>query len=177
MERVLIANRGVIARRLVRGFAARGVETVAVFSEPDVEQPYVDEADYAVYLNGQTVAETYLDVQRIVAAGMDAACDALHPGTCFLADSPELVEASNRANLQFIGPSRQVVATATDRLQLRRLCREMGIPLVPASATLEPEDDGVAIAAQMGVPLLVRSARGKQHRRVDALGEVAAANR
>ena len=80
ISRVLIANRGEIARRLIREFRERGIETVCVFSEDEADADWLDDADYAVYLNGKTVDETYLHVQRIISAAHDAGCDAIHPG-------------------------------------------------------------------------------------------------
>ena len=88
IQRVLIANRGEIARRLIRMLAAHDIESVTVFSEPEVEQPWVDEADYAVYLNGATLADTYMNGRKLISSALDAAADAIHPGYCFLAERP-----------------------------------------------------------------------------------------
>ena len=103
IQRVLIANRGEIASRLIRQFRAVGTETAVVFSEPDVDAPWVEEADYPVYLNGKTVAETYLDPMRVVAAACDAGCEAIHPGYCFLAERVDFVQLAEGANVAVIG--------------------------------------------------------------------------
>ena len=98
IQRVLIANRGEVARRLIRYFRERDIETVAVFSEPDAEHPWVEEADYACYLDGVTVPETYLDARKVVSAAMDSGADGVHPGYCFLADRSEFYEITELAN-------------------------------------------------------------------------------
>ncbi len=173
--RVLVANRGEIARRLIRQLKEAGIETVSVFSEPDVEQPYVEEADYSVYLNGKTVAETYLDSSRIVGAAMDAGCDAIHPGYCFLAERPDFVHEANLANLAVIGADKRALTRAGDRFDLRRVARDLGIPIIPASDPLRPGDDGVAAAAQIGFPLYVKTPAGGVIRRVETMADLPAA--
>lgn len=168
IERVLIASRGEVARRLIRQFREAGVETVAVFSEPDVEQPWVEEADYAVYLMGRTVGETYLDPRRVVSAAMDAGCDAIHPGYCFLAERVDFVQMAMLANLLVIGGDPRALARAVDRFDVRRVARDLGIPIVPASERLAPDDDGVGAGALLGFPLYVKAPAGQVAQRVTA---------
>ncbi len=175
MQRVLIANRGEIARRLIRYYAERGVETVAVFSEPDVEQPWVDEADYAVYLNGDTVAETYRHAVRVVSAALDAGCDIIHPGYCFLADDVGFATNAMNSGVVVVGADHKVLARVSHRDTLRAVAETLGIPLIPASTELALEADGYAEAAQIGVPLLVRAVAGDLVERVDDLEEIPAA--
>ncbi len=170
--RVLIANRGEIARRLIRQYREAGVETVSVFSEPDMEQPYVEEADYSAYLNGRTVLETYLDPSRMVAVAMDAGCDAIHPGYCFLAERVEFAEMAMMANLAVIGAEPRALARAVDRFHVRQLASELGIPLIPASDPLPADSDGLSEAAQLGTPLFVKTAAGGPLRRVEHLEAV-----
>lgn len=169
IARVLIANRGEVARRLIRQFKKEGIETVVVFSEPDVEQPWIEEADYAVYLNGRTVAETYMDARRVVSAAMDAGCDAIHPGYCFLAERPDFVKMAGMANLSVIGADFRVLTRAVDRFDLRRVARDLSIPIIPASDPLPEGDDGVAAGAQLGFPLYVKAVQGAVVRRVESL--------
>ena len=160
LTRVLIANRGEVARRLIRYFRQQGVETVAVFSEPEVEQVWVDEADYAVYLNGRTVSDTYLDGDRLVAAAQDAACDVIHPGYCFLAERPDFHRLAASANLGVVGPGHKVLETLVDRTAVRQVARELEIPMIPASGALGVDEDGVESSTQVGFPLMVKAVSG-----------------
>ena len=115
IERVLVGGRGIIARRVVAACRAHHLESVVVFSEPDAEQAVLDEASYAAYLNGRTVAETYLHPGRVLGCAMDAGCEALHPGTCFLAEHLGFHEAAANANVLVIGPPAPVVFRVVDR--------------------------------------------------------------
>lgn len=174
IQRVLIANRGEIATRLIQYYKAQGIETVAAFSEPDVDQAWVQEADYPVYLNGRTVAETYLDPMRVVGAALDAGADAIHPGYCFLAERVDFVQLAVNANVAVIGFDPHRLWRAVDRFELRRHAREIGIPLIPASDVLHETDDGVAIGAQLGFPLFVKAVGGGVIRRVTRIEDLAA---
>ncbi len=174
VQRVLIANRGEIARRLIREFKSLGIETVSVFSEPDQGQPWVEEADYSAYLNGRTVAETYLDANRVIGVAMDAGCDAVHPGYCFLAGRLDFAELANQANMAIIGSDPRALARVVDRQSVRRVARELGIPLIPASDPISAEQDPVGIGAQLGFPLFVKTMVGDVIRRVDSLDRLAA---
>jgi acetyl-CoA/propionyl-CoA carboxylase biotin carboxyl carrier protein len=167
MLRVLVANRGVTARRLVAAFQALGMETVAAFCEPDVDRAYVEEADYPVYLGGRTVQETFLDPTRVLSAALDAGCDAIHPGTCFLAERPELVELASRASVAVVAPDAEVLDRVTDRFEVYAAARALGVPIIPTSAA--PVGDRVepmAAAAQLGWPLYVKAVRGGVMRHV-----------
>ena len=175
LQRILVASRGEIARRLIRYYKGLGIETVAVFSEADVEQPWVEEADYPVYLNGKTVAETYMHPQRIVSAALDAGCDAIHPGYCFLAERVDFIQYALNANMGVIGNEPRALWRAVDRFELRKHAREVGIPLVPASEPLDEKDDGVATGAQLGLPLFVKAVGGGVIRRVARLEDLPAA--
>lgn len=172
IERVLIANRGEIASRLIRHFKAAGVETVSVFSEPDVEQPWVEEADFSVYLNGKTVAETYLDADKVVGAAMDAGADAVHPGYCFLADSPEFYSLCENANLFAFGAGSALLDTAGDRVAVRDLGRQLELDVVPGSEVLTNDMDIVAEAVQVGFPLYVKAQHSSQCIRVEKLADL-----
>lgn len=169
IQRVLIANRGEIALRLIRYFKDQGIETISVFSEPDVDQPWVEEADYSVYLNGRTVAETYLDARRVVSAAMDAGADAIHPGYCFLADRPEFYEMCESANLLAYGAGRELLARAGDRIAVREIGTALGLDVVPGSDVLTSSTDVVAEAVQTGFPLYVKAQHSSACRRVESL--------
>jgi acetyl/propionyl-CoA carboxylase alpha subunit len=159
VTRVLIANRGEMARRLIKHFKGLDIETVVVFSESEADYAHLDEADYAVYLNGKTVKDTYLNAQRVLSAAMDAGCDAIHPGYCFLAERVDFFQMAAGANVAVIGCDYQVLPLVVDRFGLREVARQIGIPLIPASAVPDGED-GLATGAQMGVPLFVKARSG-----------------
>jgi acetyl/propionyl-CoA carboxylase alpha subunit len=159
MQRILLAGRGELMRRLIRTFRERGDETVTVFSEPEVEQPWVDEADYAVYLNGATVEDTYLHAQRIISAAHDAGATIIHPGYCFFAERADFVASANAANLRVIGLSREDLERVADRFAVREAAEALDIPVIPAVPVPEGED-GLAQAAGLELPVYVKAVAG-----------------
>ncbi|MFT6142681.1 MAG: acetyl/propionyl-CoA carboxylase alpha subunit [Myxococcota bacterium] len=177
MERVFIATRGEIASRLVAWFKAQDppVETVTMFSEVDAEQPWVDEADYSVYVPGQTVEETYANPSRVIGAAMDAGCDVIHPGYCFLAKHLGFFQAAANANIAVIGTSIPRLAAALNRGHIDAVCDKYGIDRIPSTADLSETDDGIAEAAQLGFPLYVKASSGGKRIRVDRMEGLAAA--
>ncbi|MBW1877742.1 MAG: hypothetical protein JRI25_01270 [Deltaproteobacteria bacterium] len=159
-DRVLIANRGALARRLIRSFAEEEVETVSVFHGPDVDQPWVEEADYGVYLNGQTVAETYLHTNRVVGAALDAGCDAVHPGSGYLGESLEFHGAAERANVGIVGTDTQLLRRIGSRFELHQKVRSLGIATIPCSEDIPDGSDMERIANtadHLGYPVDVLS--------------------
>lgn len=158
--RALIADRGVVARRLIEAFREEEVETVSVFSEPDVEQPWVDEADYGVYLNGATPAETYLHFRRVVSSALDAGCEAVHPGTSPLAQSLDLHDAAANANLLVLGTDTALLKRVHDRMRVVQLAASLRVPTIPCSSDI-PDDHDPELVAQaaeeLGFPLWIRS--------------------
>lgn len=175
IQRVLVANRGEIASRLFRYFREHEVETVSAFLEAEVEQPWVAEADYDAYLNGKTVATTYLDVMHVVGAAADAGCDAIHPGYCFLAERVDLIAVAANANLAVIGADPRALARVVDRFEVRRRARELGLPVIPGSDPLPEGDDGIEAGARFGFPLFVKAVGGGVVRRVDTVEALPAA--
>ena len=172
IERVLINARGEMAWRLIAFYREREIESVVVFSEADAEQPWLDDADYAVYLNGRTVAETYADARRVVSAAIDAGCDAIHPGYCFLAQRPDFFDAASKANMLVVGPDPRALIRVVDRMSLRGLAQKVGISLIPASEALPDGDDGIAAGAQLGAPLFVKAVDGKAYARARTVDEL-----
>ncbi|HEV7811044.1 MAG TPA: biotin carboxylase N-terminal domain-containing protein [Candidatus Limnocylindrales bacterium] len=164
--RVLIANRGEIAVRILRACRELGVETVAVYSDSDAGASHVRAADLAVRLGPAPSAESYLRGDAIVEAALATASEAIHPGYGFLSERPEFAAAVEAAGLVFIGPTSASIAALGDKLAARRSAAGAGVPVVPG--TLEPaaidRPDGVAaIAAEaerVGYPLLVKAAAG-----------------
>ena len=183
-SRVLIANRGEIAVRLIRACRELGLESVAVYSDADAGAPHVRAADQAVRLGPAPAAESYLRADRIVAAALATGAQAIHPGYGFLAERAAFAEACLAAGLVFVGPAPATLAGLGDKLAARRAARDAGVPVVPG--TLEParfdrpasRAHMAAVADDVGWPLLVKAAAGgggRGMRRVEHRAELQAA--
>ena len=158
---VLVANRGEIARRIVRGCRTLGLATVAVYSEADRDAPHVKDADRAVLLGPAPARESYLDAERLLRAARESGADAVHPGYGFLSENWRFAAACAEARLTFIGPSPEAIRAMGDKPQARRRMGAAGVPIVPGSA--EPVDDAEAaarIAAEIGYPAIMKAAAG-----------------
>ena len=158
---VLVANRGEIARRIVRGCRALGLATVAVYSEADRDAPHVKDADRAVLLGPAPARESYLDAERLLRAARESGADAVHPGYGFLSENWRFAAACAEARLTFIGPSPEAIRAMGDKPQARRRMGAAGVPIVPGSA--EPVGDAEAaarIAAEIGYPVILKAAAG-----------------
>ena len=158
---VLVANRGEIARRIVRGCRTLGLATVAVYSEADRDAPHVKDADRAVLLGPAPARESYLDAERLLRAARESGADALHPGYGFLSENWRFALACAEARLTFIGPSPEAIRAMGDKPQARRRMGAAGVPIVPGSA--EPVGDAEAaarIAAEIGYPVILKAAAG-----------------
>ena len=169
---LLIANRGEIARRIARTAASMGIRTVAVYSEGDRHLPIVAEADRAVALPGRTAAETYLDIDALVAAARTAGADALHPGYGFLSENAGFARAVIGAGLTWVGPPPEVIEAMGDKVAAKRLMADAGVPVLP---TWDPAggSDG-----EVTFPVLVKAAAGgggKGMRVVESPGDLAVA--
>ena len=177
---VLIANRGEIARRVLRAAHEMGLRTVAVYSEPDAHAPYVREADLAAPLKGATATETYLDQAQIIAAARATSADAIHPGYGFLAENADFAAACLAAGLIWIGPPPGAIRQMGLKVVAKALARKAGVPTLP-DAEIASEDqrgDWEAAAKAVGYPLLVKASAGgggKGMRRVDGAAGLAEA--
>lgn len=136
---LLVANRGEIARRVIRAAHAGGIRTVAVFSEPDAHDPHVTDADRAVALTGSTSAETYLDQQQILDAARSAGADAVHPGYGFLAENAVFARACADAGLVWVGPPPRCIEAMGVKHTAKALARDAGVPTLP-DALLDSDD-------------------------------------
>ena len=137
--RILIANRGEIARRVIRTAKRLGHETVAVFADPDEFAPFVSEADHAVRLGPAALAESYLSAERLLAAAAETRADAVHPGYGFLSENAEFAQAVLDAGLTWIGPKPDAIATMGSKIEARRLAAEARVPIIPGySDSQEP---------------------------------------
>ncbi len=159
IARLLVANRGEIARRIMRTAHELGISTVAVYAEGDVDAPFVHEADSAIALSGRSSAETYLDIDKVLDAGRRSGADAVHPGYGFLSENEAFAAAVVDAGLRWLGPSPQVIGQMGDKLAAKRLMAEAGVPTLPA-IEIDAGTDVSAAAAQIGYPVLVKAAAG-----------------
>lgn len=161
IQRILIANRGEIARRIIRTSRRMGLETVAVHSDADAGEPFVREAHHAVRIGPAPARESYLDTERLIAAARASGADAVHPGYGFLSENADFARACAAAGLTFIGPPAEVIAAMGAKIAAKRLAAQAGVPVVPG---FEGDDgnDATLIAAARGVgfPLLVKASAG-----------------
>jgi acetyl/propionyl-CoA carboxylase alpha subunit len=161
MNRILIANRGEIARRVMATCRQMSIETVAVFSEADRHAPFVFEADEAVPLGGETARDSYLRIEAILDAARHSGADAVHPGYGFLAESAEFATACREAGLVFIGPSSETIAAMGSKIVSKRLMAEAGVPVVPSTTIVGlSEGETLAAAEELGWPVLVKASAG-----------------
>jgi propionyl-CoA carboxylase alpha chain len=162
LQRVLVANRGEIARRVIRGAHEAGIEAVAVFTSEDAAAPHVGEADLAVHLPGRTLAETYLNADALVAAARQGAADALHPGYGFLSEDPALPEACRRSGLVWVGPPPESMRVMGHKVRAKETVAAAGVPVLPGVVVEDSAGaDSLALAAAgVGFPLLVKAAAG-----------------
>ncbi len=161
-KRLLVANRGEIARRVFATARAMGIETVAVYADGDAGAPFVAEADQAVALGGTSAAETYLDGAKILAAARRTGADAVHPGYGFLSENAAFARAVIDAGLTWVGPPPEAITAMGDKLAAKRLTTEVGVPTLPM-VELEGDADGARLATAargIGYPLLVKAAAG-----------------
>lgn len=159
-KRVLIANRGAIARRVVRACSTLGIESVALYSEADAGAPHLAEATATHALAGVSAAQTYLNTKAVLAAIEATGADALHPGYGFLAEDAEFAQAVQDTGCVFIGPKPKLIASMGDKVAARRTLGDAGLPLFPGSPLLTDPDAGAAFAEDIGYPLLIKPAAG-----------------
>ncbi|UFJ41901.1 acetyl-CoA carboxylase biotin carboxylase subunit [Brevibacillus humidisoli] len=161
MQKVLIANRGEIARRIIRTCKAMGMATVAVYSEADKQMPYVREADEAVWIGPPPVPQSYLNVEAILEAARSVRADAVHPGYGLLSENASFAQRCQEAGLVFIGPAPDVIAKMGDKLTAREIMRQAGVPVVPGSGgMLVDADEAVDRARQIGYPVMLKATAG-----------------
>jgi propionyl-CoA carboxylase alpha chain len=161
IRRILVANRGEIARRVFRTCRARMIETVAIYSDPDAGEPHVLEADSAVHVAGSTPAETYLDIGSVLAAAIQSGADAIHPGYGFLAENPEFARQVMAKGLNWIGPSPEAIEVMGSKLASKDLMRARGVPVLDSQDLSGMSDEeAIQSAARIGYPVLVKASAG-----------------
>ena len=159
-SRVLVANRGEIAVRVIRALHELGVEAVAVYSTADTDAAHVRMADRAVCIGPPPAAESYLRIPNVVAAAETTGCEAVHPGYGFLAENPAFVDACAASGLVFVGPGSDVMALLGDKARAKVAMREAGVPLVPGTEGIATLAESRAAAAELGYPVLLKAAAG-----------------
>ncbi|MCH8188917.1 MAG: acetyl/propionyl/methylcrotonyl-CoA carboxylase subunit alpha [Proteobacteria bacterium] len=160
-EKILIANRGEIACRVIRTARAMGIETVAVYSEADETALHVEMADEAVAIGPPPAAESYLSGERIIKAAADTGAQAIHPGYGFLSENPVFAEAVERAGLTFIGPGAKAIAAMGDKIESKKIAQGAGVSTIPGFlGTVPTADEAVEIARGIGYPVMIKAAAG-----------------
>ncbi|MGH7582197.1 MAG: acetyl-CoA carboxylase biotin carboxylase subunit [Gemmatimonadales bacterium] len=161
MRRVLIANRGEIALRVIRACRDEGLESVAVFSDADRDAPFVRAADRAIRIGPPAPSESYLRIDAIIAAARESGADAVHPGYGFLSERAPFAVAVDAAGLTFIGPPASAIAAMGDKTAARSRMAAAGVPIVPgATEAVRSEADAATTAESIGYPVLVKAAAG-----------------
>jgi acetyl-CoA carboxylase biotin carboxylase subunit len=160
VTRVLVANRGEIAVRIIRACQSMGIETVAAVSEADRESMAAQMANRAVCIGPARSADSYLKVENLIAAAQGTGCDALHPGYGFLSERAALAQACADNKIAFVGPSAANITMMGDKLEARKIARDAGVPLVPGSDQAKNPHAAAHLAEQLGYPLLLKASAG-----------------
>ncbi len=160
-SRILIANRGEIALRIIRACRELGVESICVYSEADRGAPYLELADEAICIGPGLAKDSYLNISRIIAAAEVANVDAIHPGYGFLSERAEFAAVCRDCKIEFIGPSPEAMAKLGDKVACKRAAKEAGVPVFPGSeGAVEAEDEAVEVASKIGYPVIIKAAAG-----------------
>ena len=160
-SRILIANRGEIALRIIRAARELGVRTVCVFSEADRDGPWLEHADDRICIGPGPAGESYLRIDRIISAAEVANADAIHPGYGFLAENAHFAEVCRDCHIEFIGPSPEAMGLLGDKIACRKLAKASKTPISPGGdGAIENEEDALELAAKIGYPVIVKAAAG-----------------
>jgi acetyl-CoA carboxylase biotin carboxylase subunit len=160
-SRVLIANRGEIALRIIRACREMGIESVCVYSEADRNAPWLRHADEAICIGPGPSKESYLNISRIISAAEVANVDAIHPGYGFLAERADFAQVCRDCRIEFIGPSPEAMAMLGDKVACKQAAKKAGVPIFPGSeGAVEREDEAVEVAAKIGYPVIIKAAAG-----------------
>jgi len=160
-RRVLIANRGEIAQRVIRACREMGIETVAVYSAADADAIYLRQADATICIGPAPSAKSYLDIPAIIAAAEVGDADAIHPGYGFLSENDHFAEVCRSCKINFIGPQPEVIAALGDKVMAREMARRAGVPVVPGSdGSVDDEKRALSVAQKIGYPIMIKAAAG-----------------
>ncbi|MFT5316316.1 MAG: acetyl-CoA carboxylase biotin carboxylase subunit, partial [Candidatus Krumholzibacteriia bacterium] len=159
-KKILIANRGEIALRIMRACHELGIQSVAIHSAADADSLHVKYADESVCVGKKTSAESYLRVSNIISAAEITGADAIHPGYGFLAESAEFAEICVENGFTWIGPSPEVIRQMGDKATARKMAVEAGVPIVPGTGLIDELEDAVVAAEKIGYPVIVKATAG-----------------
>ncbi len=159
-RKVLIANRGAIACRIIRTLKKLGVGSVAVYSDADRHSPHVRQADESVRIGPASAAQSYLSVDAILQAARESGAEAIHPGYGFLSERPQFAEACEQAGIVFIGPTGEQMRTFALKHTARAMAEELGLPLLPGTGLLRDLGEAQAAAQTIGYPVMLKSTAG-----------------
>lgn len=161
MKRILIANRGEIALRVMRTCKEMGIETIAVFSEADRKAPFVKYADFAECIGPAPSAQSYLNMDKIIEVAKKYRADGIHPGYGFLSENPVFAEKVTQAGIKFIGPSAEAIRIMGSKIEAKKAAKRYNVPLVPGTEeAIQSLDEAIEIAKQTGFPLLIKASAG-----------------
>lgn len=161
MKRVLIANRGEIALRILRACRDLGIEAVCVYSEADRDAPYLKLADASVCIGPAPASESYLNISRIIAAAEVQNCDGIHPGYGFLAENAHFAQVCAESGFTFIGPSHEAMALLGDKISCKQMARKAKVPVFPGSdGAIEDPEEAIKVGREIGFPVIVKAAAG-----------------
>lgn len=159
-KKILIANRGEIAIRIIRACNEMGIKTVAVYSKADKNSLHVKFADEAICIGGGPAVESYLNIPRIIAAGEITNADAIHPGYGFLAENAKFSKICKENGFTFIGPDAEIIDLMGDKVNARNAAKDAGVPIIPGSNTLSSVEEFLEIAEQIGYPVMLKAVAG-----------------
>ena len=159
-KRILIANRGEIACRVIKTCQKLGVTAIAIYSNADENALHVKMADHAINIGGASPADSYLNASAIIKAAKKAKAQAIHPGYGFLSENPSFVQAVEAAGIAFIGPSSNIIQQMGDKVQARKLAIQAGVPVIPGTEGEIEDSEALEAAEKIGYPLMIKAADG-----------------
>ena len=159
-KKILIANRGEIAIRIIRACNEMGIQTVAVYSKADKNSLHVKFADEAICIGEGPAVDSYLNIPRIIAAGEITNSDAIHPGYGFLAENANFSKICKENGFTFIGPDAEIIDLMGDKVNARNAAKNAGVPIIPGSNTLSSSDELLEIAEKIGYPVMLKAVAG-----------------
>ena len=161
LRKLLVANRGEIALRVMKTAKKMGLLTVAVYTDADEQSPHVNFADQSVNIGKGPIAESYLSIEKIMEVALSTGCDAVHPGYGFLSENSDFAEACEKAKVTFVGPSSKAIEAMGNKAKAKAIMKEAGVPCIPGAEVANKNDRELQLAAEsVGFPLMIKAAAG-----------------